>query len=357
MNTQLDDHLDEAARLRFLRGAMRGGEVADVLHHLDSCRECAAASVVDRQAVASADAFLDRFDLEVDDHPDVETLTRYVDGELAAGGLRAIETHLHDCPRCGEDVADLRATAAALRQSPRRRWPLWLAAASLAAMAIIATLMLSRPPRVVPHEQPAPPIAEPRQYLRDEWQNTVADTLRRGAIAMPAALSELRLPADPERSPGGEATSHLAPAGVIVESPRPQFAWTGAKSARYTVSVFEDGRVIAESPLLREPHWQPARDLPRGVMLQWQVEVRRGDDRSILPAPPAPPAFLRVLDAKAHEDLDAARAAHGADPLILGVLYARYGLRAEAERELAQAKGADAERLLRSVQAWPQGTP
>jgi hypothetical protein len=87
--------------------------------------------------------------------------------------------------------------------------------------------------------------------------------------------------------------------------------------------------------------------------LQWQVEVRRKNSRTILPAPPIPPAIFRVLETAAHEELEVARAAHPSDHLLLGILYARDGLRADAERELGQAASPDAQRLLRSVQAWP----
>jgi hypothetical protein len=141
---------------------------------------------------------------------------------------------------------------------------------------------------------------------------------------------------------------------MIVETTRPRFEWPAESGAAYVVSVLDGTEIVAESPRLTQSSWQPAKNLPRGRSYQWQVEVFRGGGKRILPAPPAPPALFRVLDAKAHAELEAARAAHPRDALLLGVLYARHGLRAEAERELARVETEDGRRLLQSFEEWPR---
>ena len=119
-------------------------------------------------------------------------------------------------------------------------------------------------------------------------------------------------------------------------------------------TVFDDQRLVAESPVLEKESWLPERDLPRGRAYHWQVEARdRDGDTTILPSPPNPQAFFRVLDEASHEELKLARATHENDHLLLGVLYARKGLRTEAERELADVETPEGRRLLESVRAWP----
>jgi hypothetical protein len=171
---------------------------------------------------------------------------------------------------------------------------------------------------------------------------------------MPAALAELQLPPDPERAPGEQRVDALEPAAAIVETTRPLFRWPEVPGATYVVSIFEGPSPVAESPPLREPQWQPERDLVRGRTYQWQVSVRGRGGRALFPAPPAPPALFRVLDRQSHEELERARAERGDDALLLGVLYAREGLRAEAERELGRVETEEGRRLLRSVQEWPR---
>jgi Putative zinc-finger len=296
---------------------------------------------------------------ELAEHPFVTTeLTDYVDGRLDPSAAATIDAHLRVCAVCAEDVEDLRASAALL--APRRRtvWPLWAAAAAV-AIGIGAMLFVRRdqpetaqpvpPPRVVQSTPPPPPAP-----VRAEWREAVDDAMRRGSLAMPAALAALQLPPDPERAPAEQRVEALEPAAAIVESTRPPFRWTDVRGATYVVSIFEGTRPIAESPVLREPHWQPERDLIRGRTYQWQVSVRVRGERTILPAPPAPPALFRVLDEQSHEELERARAERGSDPLLLGVLYAREGLRAEAERELGRVATEEGRRLLRSVQEWPR---
>jgi hypothetical protein len=307
----MTDHLSDDDRSRFLRGALPRERVLAVVRHLEECRACAGAAAASEQVARATDAL----------------------------------------------ATDLAAVV------PMRRGRLrWTLAAAAAAAIIVAVLLLVRLPRQ--RVQPAPPLPvvaqrksiEPRKpYARAAWISAVDDAMRRGAIAMPSTLADLQLAPDPARAPAVLREQWLEPAAAIVETTRPSFRWAAARDASYEVSVLDGETLVAKSAALREAAWQPDRELKRGRTYLWQVRVRTRDgDESLLPAPPAPPALFRVLDESTHEELDAARAAHPSDHLLLGVLYARNGLRAEAEHELALASTPEARRILQSVQRWPR---
>jgi hypothetical protein len=302
-------------------------------------------------------------------HPTQDELSRFLHGGLRADRVSAVARHLQECQHCTDRAMPperlTRATESlqsGLATPPARRWP-WFAAAAAAAAAIVVLLVVRAPRRTTPVEV-LPPVSQnttttaERQpaYARADWKSAVDDALRRGTIRMPAELADLQLEADPERALPQQTSIRLAPAGVIVESTRPSFRWTGSAGMTYVVTIFDGRNVAAESPLLREAQWQPGRELRRGRVYQWQVEVRGDGVKTILPEPPAPPALFRVLDAASHEELESARAAHSGDSLLLGVLYARRGLRAEALQELRKTEGTEAQRLLRDIEAWPMGT-
>ncbi len=307
-----------------MRGQLRREEVLSLVRHFDDCARCRDAAAASEQVVHSAAA---------------------LEADLLAGATE-------EEPPAARGVR------------PVLRWP--LAAAAAAAFAVIGvSAYIARQPPSLPRvqQQPVRPVVRvsppvvPRAatYERPGWNTAVADAVRAGGIPLPAALAELQLSADPERAPGQRDAPWLTPAATIVETTRPEFRWAPVRGATYVVSVFEEQSLVAESAALHDATWIPNRDLRRGRVYHWQVEVRGRDGESnILPAPPAPPAFFRVLDAASHEELTLARAAHENDPLLLGVLYAGKGLRAEAEQELARVDTAEGRRLLKSVQAWPR---
>jgi hypothetical protein len=304
------------------------------------------------------------------DHLSDDDLRRFLRAEFPRERVLAVVRHLEECRACAGAAASSERVAraadalatdlAAVAPMRRRRLP-WALAAAAAAAIIAAVLLLARAPRQRV-QQPAPPVVaqrksiEPRKpYARAAWISAVDDAMRRGAIAIPSTLADLQLPPDPARAPAVQREQWLEPAAAIVETARPSFRWAPARDASYEVSVLDGETLVAKSAALREAAWQPERDLKRGRTYLWQVRVRTRDgDESLLPAPPAPPALFRVLDESTHEELDAARAAHPNDHLLLGVLYARNGLRAEAEDELALANTPEARRILQSVQRWPR---
>jgi hypothetical protein len=200
---------------------------------------------------------------------------------------------------------------------------------------------------------PAPVPARPAP-----WNALVVDAVRKGAIEAPAALLSLRTTAgrfrdDPVPRP---PTPDLRPSGEVVESDRPTFSWPETSGAIYTVLVGEKGRIVAQSSPLTTNRWRSDQPLPRGRTYSWQVETRRGEETSMLPAPPAPMARFHVLEGRLKEQLDEARRAVPGDDLVLGVLAARAGLREAALQHLSAAaeRGVpEARPLLDSVRSWP----
>jgi anti-sigma factor RsiW len=361
----MNDHLTDDDLLPFLRGDLPRARVTAVVRHLGACERCASAAEANGR-VARSSAALAR-QMEEDEHPPVESLlTGFVDGTLGDAGREQVAVHLESCGRCREDVADLHAAALVLRSPRRSAWP---RATAAAAVVLIATALLVTRMRLPQGKAPSgralttstatsvrpapqqPPVM-PSPVVAPEWSAALAAALRGGSVVMPAALAELQVQADPQRAPGTSRPARMEPSSAIVETDRPLLRWTPAAKASYEVTIFDGSRVVADSGSLRQPQWRPERALLRGRLYHWQVRVRgRGVD-TILPAPPAPPALFRVLDRATHEELVNARAATGGDPLLLGVLYARAGLRTEAEQELSRVDTPDGRRLLNGVKAW-----
>ena len=175
---------------------------------------------------------------------------------------------------------------------------------------------------------------------------------------MPAVLHALRTPSDTFRaSADGPATvPDMRPFGEVVESDRPRFRWPAPAGATSTVIVGGQGAIVIQSPVLGTRVWTPSAELARGKTYTWQVELRRGEETEMLPTPPVPMARFHVLSAAAKAELDAVRVAAPDDHLLLGIVYARSGLRGDAVRELTEAARdgvPEASPLLESVRNWP----
>jgi hypothetical protein len=290
--------------------------------------------------------------LDVDEeHPDAEEiLFRYVDGTLDSERRADVEAHLEECARCREDVADLEETH---RTIGRRRHPIsWLIAAAAAAIAIAAAFWWSQQERTV-----RPRIVH-AAVLPPEWNAVVQQAREKRRIDPPAAFRALQADRDTLRGrPVPHAGGTFSPSGTIVETQQPSFRWPAVDSAGYVVKIFEDEKEILRSPLLHESRWTPPRTLARGVTYVWQIAAHSDSVVTILPAPPDPPALFTILDAKEMAGIDAARRQFPDNHFLLGVLYARAGVRDRAEDELGRwiavhPTDAAARDLLSSVEAW-----
>jgi hypothetical protein len=154
----------------------------------------------------------------------------------------------------------------------------------------------------------------------------------------------------------------VRPVSTAVLDPTPLFVWKPVRGAvRYRIAV---GRGKAEAGSFLEVEaqgtaWQPLPgQLQPDTSYQWQVTAFDTNGARLALSPSA--AF-RVLSPAARTRLEAARSRYGSRPFLLGVVYARAGLRDEAESQfelLTRAAGSQEERdraarLLRSVQVPP----
>jgi anti-sigma factor RsiW len=86
-------------------------------------------------------------------HPDhdrrcrdlLERLSMYLDDELPAPDRRTLETHLRDCPCCGDVLESLRQTVVLCHEDGRPELPPEVRAR---ARARVAELLQRQPPRV-----------------------------------------------------------------------------------------------------------------------------------------------------------------------------------------------------------------
>jgi hypothetical protein len=134
---------------------------------------------------------------------------------------------------------------------------------------------------------------------------------------------------------GGVPFKLNGPVGKIIESDRPQFSWHPVEGADgYTVSVYDDNYAkVATSPTLKQTTWTPGTSLKRGAFYKWQVTATKDGEEIKSPVRPAPDARFKVLSAGDAADIETAKRQLGSSHLLLGILYAKAGLIAEAERE------------------------
>jgi len=297
-------------------------------------------------------------------HLSYDLMEAYVDGRCDVIDQEIVTSHAEMCPMCGREVRDLQTFAAQYRR--RRNW-LPLAAAAIAAGLIIAIVALLRPSATVVllHDgNREVRLTRDGQLagitgLTVDDERRVANVLRGGALAIPAAATQLAKSGEALRSTftGTSSFEPLAPIGCIIVSDRPTFEWTAVPGARYRVEVFSDHfRPVADSGVLDETRWTAPRQFTRGSVYVWQVTAIRSSGETTSPAPPAPEARFAVLDETNAKSIARLELTQPRSHLALGVAYAEAGVTAEAEREFQELASenqgsADVRRLLQSLRS------
>jgi tetratricopeptide (TPR) repeat protein len=135
----------------------------------------------------------------------------------------------------------------------------------------------------------------------------------------------------------------VGPIGKVVQSDRPLFQWRKLEGSEgYVVSVYDnDFNRIAVSPTISATAWRPDRPLPRGRTYIWQITAIKDGGEVKSPVRPAPDARFKVLDYRQANDLSRVAGQFRKEYLLLGILYAKAGLFAEAEREFRRALAVD----------------
>jgi hypothetical protein len=326
--------------------------LASVLDHVASCAECAELAdealslrAARRHLIEQLDPVAAHLDLERDIYP-------YVDDEAGPDARRHVAEHIAVCHFCRAEVDDLLAVRRTMEsQRAPRPWMRWMATA--AAVVMVAGIVVVAGRRTTPSgavNRPLLPPPAPR-LVTDPWSEIERSSLQAGRIDEPEVLRELHRPTLGLR--GAEETKHssLQPSGVVTESDRPEFRWTPVEGARYRVMVLQNEKLVARSGPIDEAHWRPPQPLQRGRIYVWQVEVAPPDgDARLIPEPPMPEALFQVAGDAAMREIAAARVARPDDRLLLGILYARAGMRDSALAELANDPRAAA--LAESVRRW-----
>lgn len=176
------------------------------------------------------------------------------------------------------------------------------------------------------------------EALPPALRNDVVRALRERRLAVAPELQHLstakgRLMGTPH---DGQQFAVISPVGVVVVDNRPVFRWRElAGASHYQVAVLDtEYRPILTSPRLADTEWMPAQPLPRGKIYTWYVVAYRDGQEVQTPKPPDAEARFRVLGQKEAEELLHLRQKYATSPLVLSVIYARYGLVEEARQQL-----------------------
>lgn len=159
----------------------------------------------------------------------------------------------------------------------------------------------------------------------------------------------------------GPGFSLIGPAGTIVRADRPTFRWKSLNGATsYVVAVFDSSfNMVASSQAQPGTEWSPVNPLKRGETYSWQVTATKDGKELVSPAPPAPDAKFKILDASKMKELEQAKRMFSDSHLVLGILYERAGLLDDAEREFktlysSNPKSQTARKLLHDVKSLRQ---
>jgi anti-sigma factor RsiW len=385
----MNGHVTPEEIRRFRAGQLPVGESRSVGNHIASCADCQRLAGADPAARHAADALaralVPRDASLEEEHAGPDTISAFVDGRLPDEQRVLLEEHLAECTRCSEDVEDLRtltparpahrrsrelAPSAEWKPRPRRagRSTFYLAAASVAAVLAVVVFLLPRRqaptyPRIdtATHPTHTPTSTQPERPA-PVWPAEVHAAVASGRLEPPRLFLDLQPPLDTlrgEETGASPATRLLFPVDEVVSPTKPTFRWKPLAGARYVVVIAEGGQLIARSGVLRESEWQPDRNLNRGHVYDWQLEVTRDGVTTTIPPSPEPPARFAVLSTREAAGIAAARTTTPDDHLLLGVLAAQSSLRREAETELRlaakdESTAEPAGRLLKSLDRWPR---
>jgi hypothetical protein len=314
----------------------------------------------------------------VERHPDSETLLAFREHRLAGSAVVDIAHHVGECAQCAtvEPSAGKTLLDALRRMEAGHSSQRWLIAAAvaftvIALAAIVLFVRRSVTPVIASKGVPrALGPSGPRVEVPEEPRNrgnekhvvaSLADGGGRIALLEDGSISgvELRSPRDaedvrtvlsggsiaiptfiaamPGAVRGGGAHAHplraIEPFRSAVRDPR--FSWTPVRGARsYRVAVFDaDYEEVARSEALTGTSWRPSKPLPIGVDLSWHVVAETDAGEISSAGSDRAEAVFRVLSSKDASEIDYYETQYRDSHLLRGLLYSRWGLLHDAERE------------------------
>ena len=126
----------------------------------------------------------------------------------------------------------------------------------------------------------------------------------------------------------------ISPAATAVETPRPTLRWKPVSGAQsYSIEIYDaEHQSIERAESVPNSEWTPRRTLARGKRLVWRVTA----NSSGAEVATSPEARFLVLPETEIRDLEAGKNRYSGQPLVLGIIYWRYGLFDLAEAEFLQ---------------------
>ena len=236
------------------------------------------------------------------DHPDADTLTAMVEQLLSGAERNRVQEHLAVCKQCREVVAlslgdPGESVPAAVLVPQRRSWrwrPALGLAASLAAMAVVTTVILEMPPKPFNQESARLSPHPPSQRDQDQSRATPATALN-DAVTSPDVAGELR--ARTAGSAGSIATNAAPTRGTAAASsvaaagaPPPKTAANAVVVANLRESdyvnkqMFVAGQTVAETAA--NPADVPAAPLPRLTQNQFPPPLSSNTPLTFADLPP-----------------------------------------------------------------------
>jgi hypothetical protein len=365
----MSDHLSRERMNKYSEKKLPPKELLQVDEHLSICENCRNKLTVDSDPIAGL------FELEQPEHLTYDQLVSYLDKQKDRD---LVESHLEVCSRCKSEYADLRAFSmelAAPAYSKKTFYRVLAVAAVLTAMALVASLLYRDSPVQQARQTPkrTPIVASINDAgtrltldqdgklsgLKDvpvSYQEMVRVALQTNALEISEAVHPLITKTGFVRGESQEGLPFplVKPVGTVVLSDRPVFEWASyAGASKYKVTILDTNmNVAATSDWLTTTTWAPDQPLQRDAMYIWQVAAFRKGQEILSPQPPAGEARFRILDAATHRKVEQEREQYSDSLLLLGLLYARYGLLDDAAhnfQKLARTNpGSDQVRQLQS---------
>lgn len=175
------------------------------------------------------------------------------------------------------------------------------------------------------------------ESLSPAYQRYVETALKSRRVETPSQLQELigKTGVLMGGANAGPEFKLIGPVGTLTRTDRPSFRWQSLQGATsYVVAVYDSNfNRVASSETQPGTAWSPAVSLKRGETYSWQVTAIKDGKELVSPAPPAPDAKFRVLDAAKTKELEQAKRMYPDSHLLLGILYERAGLLDDAEIE------------------------
>jgi len=398
------EHLTDALAEQFRRRRMSADEKARWEQHMAGCQGCLELVYGKTNSPDVHGRLVKALTVsaETEFHLSMPELQRYVTGSMDEADQTIFQSHLEDCPACRSSADALAAERDPLSlkplpaqagsfwqslvrfwQEPHFTWPARVAVVSALAVVLLIgwTAWHSRNATVAHPGQSTSSDAAIVVRLQDGSTEIILDkkgaltgiggldpavtdcvreALTTAGLSKPQVLSELAGP--PIKFMGQSIPVPpfvlISPVDTVVEDQQPTLRWQAMNGATsYTVAVFDSQfRPVTRRTLLAATEWRVPMPLRRGATYFWQVTARKQELEITVPSAPAPRAAFKVLDSQTASDLEKARIATNSH-LVLGILYAREGLRLEAERELqglAQQNPQSplAAKLVSDVKSW-----